>query len=290
MILLLISRANKVNTGLAYAVTAVVITGLVFFFAQTTLSTALIYTSCGLFLEFLSWGVFIMGTKLGRKDAAKRHDRLNEETSSTQRVLGQTNDKELTNGLIAKKNTDAHQEKTSMELSDIPTTIYSELSSFFGGLFYSSPKTQKQNELNDLISRCKEETDIQNAEVRIITKALTEFNQEASFLSRQKIEGQFITENEDFQINTERTILSESRNHAGYAQHLLGVLSELMRSYPKSGYNENPCIATVELYIEARRLHHEDILSVALVLLPELHSSLNEFRATVNTGMNSSLR
>lgn len=150
---------------------------------------------------------------------------------------------------------------------------------FVFGRYVCQPSTAKCDDhklLSDAISRCKYETDQQNSEVKIIISALNEFDQESRF---------FIAKNGFFKIApTERTALLELRYKEECSQ-LLAELMALMGNYPESGYQNNPCLQTVELYIEARKDHHDKIMSIATILIPNLNVLIAPVRAANNTSI-----
>ena len=142
---------------------------------------------------------------------------------------------------------------------------------FVFGRYCCQPKKSRQDNMTrllDAIARCKEETDKQNSEVVLINDALKEFNREGRFLINQYRQRRGVVGDRLFQVANEQTALLETRETVAQ-DHLLDELVYLTANYPESGYEANPCIETVESYLEARKEHHEKIVSIANVLLPD---------------------
>lgn len=155
---------------------------------------------------------------------------------------------------------------------------------FVFGRYFCQPKKSIQDNTTSLleaISRCKEETDNQNFEVKVITNALNEFNQESRFLAGQNTGRRRVAVYGLFQVANEQTALLETREKVESIQQLEELIA-LTANYPESGYKDNPCIETVESYLEARKVHHGKIVSLATVLLPNLGALMTAARAVNN--------
>ncbi len=153
------------------------------------------------------------------------------------------------------------------------------LGRFFGD---SKPSRRKDNFLAEAALSWDESFQIQMAEIGVITRALKNFNNEADSIVKQMKRNQKIqltSKQRYLQTATEQTALIESRDRNDCLK-LWSELQELINNYPKSTFDENPCIKSIELYAQERIEHHEKILSIAGVLLPELSSLLNEAQLT----------
>lgn len=143
--------------------------------------------------------------------------------------------------------------------------------------FIYQPKqltSKKFPSLTEAALRCEEITLIQNSEIRLITSALNNVDQESitlEFEQKKQITYQSLFP----PITSEKTPLIESRSGTDCKQ-LLAELRLLMNSYPENLFEDNPCIENIDLYLNERIEHHDKIMRLSAVLLPELSSLLNE--------------
>ncbi len=129
--------------------------------------------------------------------------------------------------------------------------------------------------LDEALSRCNEQMESEIQDKNIITSVLNNYNQEVTYFLQQhqrKNAGYFNTVNE-------KTALIESMDR-GECKLRLNVLRELMNTYPKYSHYDNPCIESLESFVEARKAHHENVISIANHLLPELASFFNEAQSS----------
>lgn len=270
-------NSKSICTGLIVILSGVLVSGWLYFYAPAIVTTIFAYSAGVIIFGFLLKSMYRMGgDEAFEMVEAESQSYINKTAYETM--------------AFNKKNTIQKAEQLN-SVADL-SNLYAEVTDVFCGFFHSSTKKHKSNamlnELNAAISRCKDETDNQNCEVKIITSALEEFNQEAWLLSKVQKE-KFISTQGDVGSVTEQINVTETRNKAECTR-LLEDLRMLTENYPKSTYRENPGIDSVEEYAEARRVHHTNILYIAEVLLPNLSSLMNEARSTQNTQTGPSSR
>jgi len=148
------------------------------------------------------------------------------------------------------------------------------------GRFFCQPKqliSPKFTSLTEAALMCEEQTQIQNAELRVITDALNNLTQESRHILNDNKKMQIASRHGYFQAVTEKTPLIETRDK-GDCKQLLAKLRELMGSYPECSFEDDPCIESIELYLSERIKHHSDIMEIAVVLLPNISSLIREAR------------
>ena len=150
------------------------------------------------------------------------------------------------------------------------------------GQFFGDPKPSRRryNSLTEAVEKLTEESEAQMAEVEAITHALEDFGCEWHFIinqleQKQKIQPTF--KQYYLQTATEKTTLLSPKNRDNCIQ-LREELRELMNNHPECIFKDNPCLESIELYAHESREHHEKIINIAAVLLPNLSSLLNEAR------------
>jgi len=255
----LIVHAKELSIGLTVVILSILVPIVMYLAGLLTLGYGL-------------WRLFHMGQSNGR-----RMDKVERERQPDNRSEGHM----LFNTIKVRSPTN----RVTGELRAKPDGLLNGLSSFFGGFFFASKINLEyripSDELTNAALKCKEQIDEERRDVKIITQALVEFSAEGADLTAQS---QSMTRGLQAEVNTEHPVLTESRSKDECHQ-LLMELHELMENYPQCGFEDAPCIESIESYAEERGAHHATLIVIAMILLPNLSSLLNEAKTVSNLRM-----
>ena len=180
-----------------------------------------------------------------------------------------------------KSNLDENQTKSPPKIIETESfPLCKNFMTFCDAMFFPGKKKSKSLSLTEAALEWDELFQIQMTEISLITQALKYFNRESDYILKQMEVNQKMhpkSRQKYFQTATEQTALIESRDRNDCLK-LWSELQELINNYPKCTFNENPCLESIKLYAHERIEHHEKIIAIASVLLPNISSLLNEIR------------
>lgn len=235
-------------------------------------------------LGYVAWRAF----HTGKKDAfeiAQTKQKIQSQNSSEDNMLFDTTNSKQVIATLEKEMT-----KKQEEWVDYTAVVsFNRFTNFLGGFFHSSSKISKSkfspHELENAALICQQQTSNEQSDIHVITKALNEFNAEGTFLATQNQLKCDTSPNGYHQLFKEEPAFTKSREKEECTR-LLAALSELMNNYPQCMFEDNPCVESIESYAIEREAHHEKILAIAAILLPDLSSLLKEAKAANHITMN----
>lgn len=132
----------------------------------------------------------------------------------------------------------------------------------------------KPTDVDLAIARCREQAQDQKRHLDIINKELENYTQEGRALTSGNSNQ---VKHSIFTPPTENTPLVLSVDRGNCAQ-LFAELQELMNNYPALNVDNNSSREAFDLYYKDCEDHHHEVVSRALILLPNYRALINEAR------------